>query len=58
MQDTVVVAVRDAPRELVEEGLEHGQLKATLDLVQVLLQVVVEELEDKRELSLRVHDVI
>lgn len=53
-----MVAVRDAPRELVEEGLEHGQLKATLDLVQVLLQVVVEELEDKRELSLRVHDVI
>lgn len=58
VEDTVVVAEGDAAEELEEEGLHGLPRDLAAALVEVLLEVLVQVLEDQRQLLLRVDHVI
>ena len=59
MQYAVRVTVGDALQHLEQVGLDEAEREAALALIQlhVLLEVLVEELEDEKELVVLVYDV-
>lgn len=55
---TMVVTVSDPSKQLIEETFENVRLQAALAHVQILLEVLIQVLEHKRQFALRMDHVI